>query len=117
MTDTDPIAYLSELPDELTPKRVQEELTILRPQLPDLYQTERTTLSLAAKLVKEKLGIGRRDLEASLKPFLDDDSKNDGKPLPIARFPELVDLVDDEGMVKFLIRSGDNGKGLRVEEE
>ena len=32
--------------------------------------------SIAAKLIKEKLNIGRRDLEASLKPLLDDDGKN-----------------------------------------
>lgn len=112
----DLLSYLAALPDDLTPTRRQEEYTLLRPWLADLYQADRATFSIAAGLVKEKLGIGRCDLEASLKLLLGDEP-NDGKPLPLARFPELVDLVDDEGTVKFLLRSGDNGTGLHIDEE
>lgn len=112
----DVIAYLSALSEELSVAQRQEEYTLLRPQLADLYKADRATFSLAAKLVKEKLGISRRDLEASLKPLLSD-KPNDGKPLPTARFSELVDLVEDEGEVKFLIRSSESGAGLCVEEE
>lgn len=115
-TNRNVIAYLSNLSEELTPAQRQEEMTLLRSQLADLYQVNRATFSIAAGLVKKKLDIGRRDLEASLKPLLSNDP-NDRKPLPIARFPELVDLVADEGEVKFLIRSSNNGAGLYIDEE
>src|SRR5262249_25410366 len=46
-----------------------------------------------------------------------DDDKNSGKPLPLARFSELVDIVDEGGEVKFLLRSGTNGQGILVEDE
>ena len=39
----------------------------MRLSLAALYQFDRAAFAVAAKLVKEKLGIGRRDLEASLK--------------------------------------------------
>src|SRR5262249_45904088 len=77
--------------------------------------SDRGKFAIVANLVKEKLGIGRRDLEAGLKPLMSNESKRDSKPLPIARFPELIDLVEEEGEVCFLIRS-DNGKeALRTE--
>ncbi|MBI3798214.1 MAG: hypothetical protein HY268_14770 [Deltaproteobacteria bacterium] len=116
MSDIDPIAHLSGLKEDLTPSERIEELTLLRPALAELYQNDRATFAVAAGLVKEKLGIGRRDLEASLKLLLGDE-KCDSKPLPLARFAELVDLVEDESEVKFLIRSSNNGTGLHVETE
>src|SRR5262245_31522344 len=111
----DPIAYLSALGEKLEASKVREEYELLKPGLCDLYVSDRGTFAIAAELVKEKLGIGRRDLEAGLKPLLGDEDKRDSKPQPSARFPELADLVEEEGEVKFLIRS-DNGKeALRAE--
>lgn len=109
-----PITYLSTLSEKLEADKIQEEYTILRPGLLDLYRSNRAMFAVAADLVKEKLGIGRRDLEADLKPLLGEDEK-DCKPQPLARFPELVDLVEEEGEIKFLVRN-DNGKeALRAE--
>ena len=113
----DPIAYLSGLPNELQPQQAQEEITVLKLSLANLYITDRASFAVAAALVKEKLGIGRRDLEASIKPLASSQEGVDSKPLPIARFPELVDLVEDDGEVKFLVHSGDNGTAPRLETE
>ncbi len=93
----DPIARLSALDKKLDPIPAREEYTILKPALLDLYLSDRASFAVAAELVKEKLGIGRRDLEAGLKPLLGDEDNKDSKPLPLARFPELVDLVEEEG--------------------
>ncbi|MBI3245888.1 MAG: hypothetical protein HYZ50_05215 [Deltaproteobacteria bacterium] len=113
----DPLAYLDALPDDLSPAKRHEHYDVLKQALADLYHADRATFSLATSLVKEKLGIGRPDLVASLKPLLADTEKNDGKPLPLARFPELIDLVEEEGEVRFLTRSGNNGTGVHVEDE
>src|SRR5215813_2513536 len=111
----DPIVHLSALNEKLEPDKAREEYALLKPALSDLYVADRAAFAIAADPVKEKLGIGRRDLEAGLKPLLGDEEKKDSKPLPLARFPELVDLVEEDGEVKFLIRS-DNGKeALRTE--
>src|SRR2546428_5693170 len=107
----DPLAYLSnEVPGPdpkagitLTRAERQEHCQTVKPALARLYASDRATFAVAAELVKEKLGIGRRDLEASVKPLLGEDEK-DSKPLPLARFPELVDLVEEEGEVRFLVR-------------
>ncbi len=111
------VAYLSALSDELTPVQRQAEVTILRPQLADLYQADRATFGLAATLVKIKLGIGRRDLEASLKPLLGNEAMNDSNPLPLAHFAALVDLVEDDGSVKFLVYDGATSAGVSLEED
>jgi hypothetical protein len=115
--DIDPIVHLSALGEKPEASKVREEYETLKPALFDLYVSDRGTFAIAADLVKEKLGIGRRDLEAGLKPLMGDEDKRDSKPLPLARFPELADLVEEEGEVKFLIRN-DNGKeALRTETE
>src|SRR5262245_53898036 len=103
--DIGPIAYLSSLSGQLEADKVQEEYELLKPFLLDLYISDRATFAIAANLVKEKFSIGRRDLEAGLKPLLGDEDKHDGKPLPLARFAELTDLVEEDGEVKFLVRS------------
>jgi hypothetical protein len=115
--DGNPIVYLAAFKEKLEPLRTQEELTLLKPDLADLYAADRAAFAVAANLIKEKLGVGRRDLEASIKPLVNTEEGADSKPLPIARFSELVDLAEDEGEVKFLIHSGSNGSGLRVETE
>lgn len=86
----DVVAYLSSLPEELLPTRIQEEITLLRPQLADLYQADRATFSIVAKLVKEKLGLNRKDLEASLKPLL----ANDSSPTQATQLLDLTDEVE-----------------------
>jgi hypothetical protein len=113
--DIDPIAHLSALDKKLDPVRAREEYTVLKPALLDLYLSDRATFAVAAELVKEKLGIGRRDLEAGLRPLVGDEDKKGNKPLPLARFPELVDLVEEEGEVRFLMRSENCVAGLRTE--
>ena len=65
----DQIAYLSKLDRKLDPVQVREEYVFLKSALADLYLADRATFAIAAELVKEKLGIGRRDLEADLKPI------------------------------------------------
>ena len=62
MTVSNPVAYLSDLSCELDPLKKNEEIRILKPSLADLYVTDRSPFALAAVLVKEKLGIGRRPL-------------------------------------------------------
>jgi hypothetical protein len=113
--DIDPIAYLSALDEKLKPSKAQEEYTLLKPALSDLYASDRATFGVAAELVKEKLGIGRRDLEAGLKPLVGDEDKRNSKPLPLARFPELIDLVEEAGEVRFLVRSDNGMASLRTD--
>jgi len=111
----DPIAHLSALSEKLEANEARKEYTRLKPALRDLYVSDRAAFAIAAELVKKKLRIGRRDLEVGLKPLVGDEEKKDSKPLPLARFSELIDLVEEEGEVRFLIRS-DNGKeALRTE--
>jgi hypothetical protein len=115
--EIDALAHLSDLNSELGPLQKQEEITLLKPALADLYVTDRASFAVAANLIKEKLGIGRRDLEAGIKPLVNTQGGGDSLPLPIARFPQLVDLVEDEGEVKFLMHSGSNGSEPRAATE
>lgn len=115
--DIDPIAHLSALSKDLDADKVREEYEILKPALVDLYASDRATFAIAADLVKKKLRISRRDLEAGLRPLLSDEDKEDGKPLLLARFPELIDLVEEDGEVKFLIQNSDGNPTLRTETE
>lgn len=112
----DPTAYLSAIRGPLSSVASQEALTILKPNLATLFVSDRAAFAVVANLIKEKLGVGRRDLNAAIKPLLDEED-DDSPPLPIARFAELVDLVTDEQEVKFLVYSGENGSEPRVETE
>jgi hypothetical protein len=111
----DPIAHLSALDKKLDPVLAREEYATLKPSLFDLYVSDRAAFAVAAALVKEKLGIGRRDLEAGLRPLMGDEKNKDSKPRPLARFPELVDLVEEEGAVRFLVQNTNGKEALRTE--
>lgn len=108
--EIDPLAYLAELPDDLDPVARRKGYKIIKPSLIDLYETDRAGFALAAELVKAKLKVSRRDLEADLRPLLATEEKKK-KPCSLARFSGLVDLVDDGGEVRFLIHT-ENGHGL-----
>ena len=98
----DVLKQLSDLSDSLAPQQINEEYTVLRPALANLYQMDRARFSVAANLVKQKLKIGRRDLEASIKPLQEDGGEGE-RTIQSARFPGLVDLVEDDGEVRFLV--------------
>lgn len=83
----DVMAFLSALPTALDEKQSQEVLTILRPDLADLYSQNRALYALAANLVKEKLGVGHRDLEAGIKPLCESEQK-------ISQATRLVELAE-----------------------
>ena len=89
----DPIARLSALGEELKPDKIKDEYQSLQPSLADLYSSDRALFATATQIVKDKLGINRKDVEASLKPLLAEHPQ-ENKPLPSAHFPTLVDLVD-----------------------
>ena len=86
--DGNPIDYLSQFGEKLDSLRAQSELKILKPDLAKLYTTDRALFGLAASLIKEKLGVSRGDLEATLKPTPD--------PAQEAPPPPLDDEWSDE---------------------
>jgi hypothetical protein len=87
--DGNPIAYLAAFKEKLEPLCAQEEWALLKPDLADLYATDRAAFAMAANLIKEKLGIGRRDLEAGIKPLCE----GDGNSSQATRLVELAEQI------------------------
>jgi hypothetical protein len=84
-----PIAYLLQFEEKLNSLRAQAELKILRPDLAEIYATDRAEFGLVADLIKEKLGIGRRDLEAGIKPLCE----GEGNSSQATRLVELAEQI------------------------
>src|SRR5262249_52032234 len=99
-----------------------EEYLLCKPALARLYEEDQSAFVLIARKVKSRFGIPLHALTKDMARMTETktptstalSSLRSAKQKYVARFPELVDLVDEQGEVKFLVRSN-NGSGVRTE--
>ncbi len=96
MADFDIVNHLSALGTDLDDVKKKEEWELLRPVLADLYRNDRATFSLATNLVKTKLGISRRDLEASVRALQEPGATQATVLMDLAGDVELFHTPDGE---------------------